>query len=233
MFARKMLLHSPLHDPTPAQPPLGHQFNSATTKIDTSESFDFNNIMTYCFSGFLCLLVFSICIRCMFKCLIWITNQIDEANNLNNKVVVRNGVDKRALNSIPKVKYSEKMKKEIEGFIISTECVICLYEFKEGERVRILPKCNHSFHVKCIDLWLKSHSSCPTCRQSLVDTCQILIGSHCDDHTLSSSSSLSLVSASTSSTSVSASASASASASSRELNGDNIEPLEREDFVRI
>lgn len=225
MFARKMLLHSPLHDQTLAQPPLDNQLNTATTKIDTYESLDFNNIMIFCFSGFLCLLVFSICIRCLLKCLIWITNQIDEANNLNNKVVVRNSVDKRALDSIPKVKYSKKMMKKIEVGFISTECVICLYEFKEGVRVRILPKCNHSFHVKCIDLWFKSHFSCPTCRQSLVDTCQILIGSHRDDHTLSSSS------ASISSTSISASTSA--STSSRELNGESIiQPLKREDFVR-
>lgn len=86
------------------------------------------------------------------------------------------GVDKRALRSFPIVKFSKEVK--IQG--LDTECVICLSEFKASERLRILPKCNHGFHVKCIDKWLKSHTSCPTCRQSLIDTCQKIIG--CDNH---------------------------------------------------
>ncbi|KAL5773668.1 hypothetical protein ACOSP7_013308 [Xanthoceras sorbifolium] len=46
-------------------------------------------------------------------------------------------------------------------------CAICLGDFVDGEEVRVLPKCNHKFHVTCIDKWLLSHPSCPTCRQSL------------------------------------------------------------------
>ncbi|XAR60818.1 hypothetical protein NMG60_11034337 [Bertholletia excelsa] len=49
----------------------------------------------------------------------------------------------------------------------ATECPICLGEFVEGEKVRVLPGCKHEFHVKCIDRWLVSHSSCPTCRKLL------------------------------------------------------------------
>ncbi|KAG1354522.1 RING-H2 finger protein ATL79-like [Cocos nucifera] len=44
------------------------------------------------------------------------------------------------------------------------ECAICLAEFAEGERVRVLPACNHGFHVKCVQAWLASRPSCPTCR---------------------------------------------------------------------
>lgn len=44
------------------------------------------------------------------------------------------------------------------------ECAVCLSIFEEGEEVRKLPKCNHSFHVACIDMWLYSHSDCPLCR---------------------------------------------------------------------
>ncbi|MBA0737725.1 hypothetical protein Gogos_011176 [Gossypium gossypioides] len=51
----------------------------------------------------------------------------------------------------------------------ATECPICLGEFLDGEKVRVLPKCNHGFHVKCIDTWLRSHSSCPNCRHSLLE----------------------------------------------------------------
>lgn len=46
----------------------------------------------------------------------------------------------------------------------AAECAICLTEFVEGERVRVLPACNHGFHVKCVQAWLATSSSCPTCR---------------------------------------------------------------------
>ncbi|TYG88839.1 hypothetical protein ES288_A12G052700v1 [Gossypium darwinii] len=49
----------------------------------------------------------------------------------------------------------------------SSGCAICLVDFSEGDKIRMLPKCNHRFHVACIDKWLLSRSSCPTCRQRL------------------------------------------------------------------
>ncbi|XP_061356479.1 RING-H2 finger protein ATL63-like [Gastrolobium bilobum] len=48
------------------------------------------------------------------------------------------------------------------------ECVICLSAFEDGEMGRCLPKCGHGFHVKCIDMWLSSHSNCPICRAPIV-----------------------------------------------------------------
>ncbi|MQL90516.1 hypothetical protein Taro_023111 [Colocasia esculenta] len=47
------------------------------------------------------------------------------------------------------------------------ECTICLADFTEGVEVRVLP-CGHGFHIACIDLWLSSHATCPTCRWNLV-----------------------------------------------------------------
>ncbi|KAJ8766678.1 hypothetical protein K2173_004502 [Erythroxylum novogranatense] len=44
------------------------------------------------------------------------------------------------------------------------ECAICLSAFEDGEEVRQLPRCKHSFHAACIDMWLYSHSDCPICR---------------------------------------------------------------------
>ncbi|KAG7956054.1 hypothetical protein I3843_11G105200 [Carya illinoinensis] len=46
------------------------------------------------------------------------------------------------------------------------ECAICLSEFVEGERIRVLGKCTHGFHAHCIEEWFSSQASCPTCRSS-------------------------------------------------------------------
>ncbi|EPS66911.1 hypothetical protein M569_07866, partial [Genlisea aurea] len=46
----------------------------------------------------------------------------------------------------------------------AAECAVCLAEFDESDVVRLLPKCNHSFHIECIDTWFRSHSTCPLCR---------------------------------------------------------------------
>ncbi|GJN14525.1 hypothetical protein PR202_gb01364 [Eleusine coracana subsp. coracana] len=46
-----------------------------------------------------------------------------------------------------------------------SQCAICLAEFARGDRVRLLPRCNHGFHARCIDRWLAARPTCPTCRQ--------------------------------------------------------------------
>ena len=45
-------------------------------------------------------------------------------------------------------------------------CVICLKNIKKNEIVREL-KCNHSFHIKCIDRWLETNKYCPICKYKL------------------------------------------------------------------
>jgi E3 ubiquitin-protein ligase ATL10/75/76/77/78 len=49
-----------------------------------------------------------------------------------------------------------------------SECAICLAEFARGDRVRVLPRCNHGFHARCIDRWLAARPTCPTCRQPVL-----------------------------------------------------------------
>lgn len=46
-------------------------------------------------------------------------------------------------------------------------CVICHQSIDENQIIRKLNSCSHEFHVHCIDEWLSSHSSCPTCRQNI------------------------------------------------------------------
>ncbi|XP_050382541.1 RING-H2 finger protein ATL52-like [Argentina anserina] len=70
---------------------------------------------------------------------------------------------------------SFKYKKQKEGSVaqeqghvlIDYECAVCLSVFEDGEEVRKLPSCKHSFHAPCIDMWLYSHSDCPLCRTTV------------------------------------------------------------------
>ena len=54
-------------------------------------------------------------------------------------------------------------------------CAVCLSEFEEGEDLRTLPECVHSFHAECIDMWLYSHSNCPVCRTNAAPSPQMLM----------------------------------------------------------
>lgn len=52
--------------------------------------------------------------------------------------------------------------------LLEESCLICYDKYETGEYKRILPKCNHYFHKKCVDKWLKKNSTCPICRDELL-----------------------------------------------------------------
>lgn len=83
---------------------------------------------------------------------------VDSAQNPNVTAHVTRGLEETVINSLPVFVYSRKTHQD------SIECAVCLSEFEENERGRILPNCNHSFHTDCIDMWFHSHSTCPLCR---------------------------------------------------------------------
>ncbi|KAF8392673.1 hypothetical protein HHK36_023022 [Tetracentron sinense] len=71
------------------------------------------------------------------------------------------GLEASVLNSLPVFVYS------LENHDQVLDCAVCLSEFEEKEKGRLLPKCNHSCHVDCIDMWFHSHNTCPLCRASV------------------------------------------------------------------
>ncbi|MCO5602307.1 hypothetical protein L7F22_056436 [Adiantum nelumboides] len=49
-------------------------------------------------------------------------------------------------------------------------CAVCLGEYEDRDCLRILPQCGHTFHVRCIDAWLRQHPTCPVCRLLIQNT---------------------------------------------------------------
>ncbi|KAJ8560481.1 hypothetical protein K7X08_022341 [Anisodus acutangulus] len=73
------------------------------------------------------------------------------------------GVDQSFIDTLPVFSY-----KSIIGVKDPFDCAVCLCEFEPDDKLRLLPKCSHAFHMECIDTWLLSHSTCPLCRASLL-----------------------------------------------------------------
>ena len=48
-------------------------------------------------------------------------------------------------------------------------CCICLEDFYQGEKVRMIPACEHAFHTNCILPWLTTRApTCPLCKARAV-----------------------------------------------------------------
>ncbi|OIT39555.1 PREDICTED: E3 ubiquitin-protein ligase ATL31-like [Nicotiana attenuata] len=75
------------------------------------------------------------------------------------------GLDNSVIETFPTFAYAEVKDHHIgkDGL----ECAVCLNEFEDDEKLRLIPKCDHVFHPECIGAWLKSHVTCPVCRADL------------------------------------------------------------------
>lgn len=142
-------------------PAMGNKNNTADAYLRET-NFDTN--MVIILAALLCALIFALGLNSIVRCAMRCSRRFgaETADQTAARLAVT-GLKKRALRKIPMAVYGSGVN------IPATECPICLGDFEEGEKVRVLPKCNHGFHVSCIDTWLMSHSSCPNCRHSLLE----------------------------------------------------------------
>ncbi|KAI1315660.1 hypothetical protein EDD11_000553 [Mortierella claussenii] len=81
-------------------------------------------------------------------------------NNLRKKLTSHQAY-RQALSNMQAL-YPSATEKELADY--SDDCAICRDSMSSA---KVLP-CGHIFHLFCIRSWLEHHSSCPTCRRSLV-----------------------------------------------------------------
>ncbi|XP_044469664.1 RING-H2 finger protein ATL78-like [Mangifera indica] len=168
--SRKLLLFNHINQQQPAPRAAAPSSNY----FGTNRIFDPNVVMVM--SVLLCAVVCALGLNFLIRCIIKRSGSVAFGNfdstGTSSAKIPNTGIKKKALKTFPVVKYSAEVN--LPG--LDSECVICLSEFVPGERVRLLPTCNHGFHICCIDKWLKSHSSCPKCRHCLIETRQKIVG---------------------------------------------------------
>ena len=81
--------------------------------------------------------------------------------NLNNakESLFKESDAEEILRYIPNSIIKEEKTKNDNNY----KCLICLYEFKIGDKVSTLP-CLHIFHIDCIKNWIIRSRSCPICK---------------------------------------------------------------------
>ncbi|KAI3958288.1 hypothetical protein MKW92_006730 [Papaver armeniacum] len=134
---------------------------SPISSLEPEINIDANVIMVL--SVLVCALICVPVLNSIIRCALGYSNRLARNSGDNRPIqsVANTGVRKKALKTFPVVTYLSGGLK-LPG--LDTEC-----------RIRILPKCNHGFHIKCIGKWLSSHSTCPTCRHCLMETCEKII----------------------------------------------------------
>jgi hypothetical protein len=100
----------------------------------------FVSVVTICFLVAVCIFVIKLALHC--------------------HRVRKNRVPRSALRKIPTKKYQKTDKYDT--------CPICLNEYEEGVKIRLL-LCEHVYHIECIDKWLlRNNRFCPVCKRRVL-----------------------------------------------------------------
>ncbi|RLN25459.1 hypothetical protein C2845_PM07G25230 [Panicum miliaceum] len=143
-----------------------HALSSSPPGAGSDASFDTN--MVIILAALLFALLFALGLNQLARCLIRWARHASEGEAGAGAGGRGGGLKRRALRSIPVEVYGA-CGADGAAAVAADVCAICLGEFADGEKVRVLPRCAHCFHVRCVDTWLLSHDSCPTCRGTVLE----------------------------------------------------------------
>ena len=85
-------------------------------------------------------------------------NEINDNINKNNNNNILDNID---------MLEEKKITKDIIKTGVIKRCTICLEDYSIGNFISYLPCC-HSFHSKCIKLWLHKTKKCPLCKIEMI-----------------------------------------------------------------
>ena len=73
---------------------------------------------------------------------------------------VNKGLTSEQIDNLPNKRFKKEKNREF------FQCIICMEEFQEKEKVKVLP-CAHIFHINCIKQWLLKQKTCPFCKSEI------------------------------------------------------------------
>uniref|UniRef100_A0A7N0UKA6 RING-type domain-containing protein n=1 Tax=Kalanchoe fedtschenkoi TaxID=63787 RepID=A0A7N0UKA6_KALFE len=95
----------------------------------------------------------------VYLCLLWHATSRAADSNPFSKLPPLTGLSPSDIEKLPKTNG--------HGLVLGSECAVCLDKIEPTDAARLLPGCNHGFHLQCADAWLSKHSVCPLCRSKI------------------------------------------------------------------
>ncbi|KAH7567092.1 hypothetical protein JRO89_XS07G0015700 [Xanthoceras sorbifolium] len=88
----------------------------------------------------------------VYFCLLWYVSNNTNMNDYRSQAV--KPVEVKGLSST----YLEKLPRTTgKELVMGSECAVCLDEIESQQPARLIPGCNHGFHIQCADTWLSNY----------------------------------------------------------------------------
>ncbi|KAF7112128.1 hypothetical protein CFC21_112064 [Triticum aestivum] len=168
MRAPANLLHrAALANSGPGEPSSSPASMKAPEQQQTAPPMAVNSDMVLILASLLCALVCVLGLALISRCT---CRRRRSASSFDHAPPPPKGLKKKVIHALPTVSFVANGPSPTPATCSSLECAICLAEYTEGEALRVLPRCGHRFHVACVDAWLRTCATCPSCRAPIVAT---------------------------------------------------------------